>query len=137
MEKKKNKLLTLEQRRQIQGLLHSNITHKKIAELIGIHHTTLYREFKKCKDVYIAEEAHKNTNRGYHSIDYSIIGKKFGLLTVVDYVHKYNHRTYWKCKCDCGRFTIIIEENYQIIAVQIVLIVAVVLLRKVKEKLEN
>ena len=99
--------LTLEQRRQIQGLLHSNITHKKIAELVCINITTIYREFKKCKDAYNAEEAHRNTQKQYKAIDFNIIGKKFGLLTVIDYVNKYNHRTYWKCKCDCGEFTVI------------------------------
>jgi hypothetical protein len=103
----KNKRLTLEDRQKIEGLLHSNFNHKKICELVGIHTSTLYREFKKCKDSYNAKEAHANTCRGYKAIDFKIIGKKFGLLTVKNYVHKYNRRTYWKCKCDCGAFTII------------------------------
>lgn len=102
-----NKRLTLDQRRRIEGLLHSNLTHKRVAELVGINIATLYREFKKCKGAYDAEEAHKNTSRGYKATDFGIIGKKFGLLTVIAYVSKYNHRTYWKCKCDCGAFTII------------------------------
>jgi len=101
------KRLTLEQRRQIEGLLHSNMKHTKIASIVGINITTLYREFKKCKSQYNAKEADLNTGRGYKAIDFDIIGKKFGMLTVIDYVNKYNHRTYWKCKCDCGKFTII------------------------------
>ena len=102
-----NRRLTLEDRRQIQGLLHNNLKHEKICEMVGINRGTLYREFKKCKGAYNAEESHQNTSRGYKEIDFSVIGKKFGLLTITDYVHKYNHRTYWKCKCDCGKFTII------------------------------
>jgi hypothetical protein len=101
------KRLTLDERRQIEGLINSNLPHKKICEIVGINRTTLYREFKKCKNHYDAKEAHNNTGKGYKKIDFSIIGKKFGLLTVVDYVHKHNHRTYWKCRCDCGKFTII------------------------------
>lgn len=36
-------------------------------------------------------------------IDYSIIGKKFGRLMVLelDFIDK-SHYTHWKCKCDCG-----------------------------------
>lgn len=101
-----NKRLTLEKRKQIEGMLHSNYTHKRICKILKIWPSTLYREFKKCKGVYNAEEADNNTSRGYKSIDYKIIGKKFGLLRVTDYVHKYNNRTYWKCQCDCGNFTI-------------------------------
>ncbi len=101
------RILSLEDRRRIEGLLHSNLTHKKIAQLVGIHITTLYREFKKCVDAYDAEEADKNTCRGHKPIDFSIIGKKFGLLTVIGWVSKYNHRTYWRCKCDCGGLTVI------------------------------
>lgn len=103
----KSRRLSLEDRQRVEGYLHSNMKHKKVAELVGIHITTLYREFKKCKGRYDAKEAHNNTCRGYKAIDYGIIGKKFGLLTVVNYVHKYGHRTFWKCKCECGGFTII------------------------------
>lgn len=102
-----NKRLTLEQRKIIEELLHQNKKHKDICKIVGIHTTTLYREFKKCKDAYNAEEAHKNTCRGYHPIDMDIIGKRFGLLTVLEYASKYNHRTWWKCKCDCGSTCII------------------------------
>ena len=107
-----NHRLTLEERQKIEGLLHENYKHTDIANIIGIHPTTLYREFKKCKQgSYNAKEAHRNTCRGYHPIDWDIIGKKYGLLTVLNYVHKYNHRTWWKCKCDCGKFTIISRKT--------------------------
>ena len=37
-------------------------------------------------------------------IDYSIIGKRFGMLTVIDSDHiDKNNNTYWLCRCDCGR----------------------------------
>lgn len=103
----KSHRLTLKDRQKIQGLLHSNMIHKEICKIVGISESGLYREFKKCKGPYNAKEAQSNTGRGYKEIDYSIIGKKFGKLTVINYVHKYNHRTYWKCKCECGAFTII------------------------------
>ena len=36
-------------------------------------------------------------------IDYSIIGKRFGNLTVISLDHiTTNHNTYWLCRCDCG-----------------------------------
>lgn len=37
-------------------------------------------------------------------VDYSIVGKRFGRLTVVglDHFGKY-HGTWWKCRCDCGK----------------------------------
>ncbi|MEE0800422.1 MAG: AP2 domain-containing protein [Gemmiger sp.] len=30
------------------------------------------------------------------------IGRRFGSLTVLNYAGKKNHRTYWRCRCDCG-----------------------------------
>lgn len=40
-------------------------------------------------------------------IDYSIIGKRFGRLVVIDldHVDEFRHSTWWRCKCDCGNFT--------------------------------
>jgi hypothetical protein len=105
--KKKNKRLSLEDRKKIEQLLHEKVKHGKICEEIGIWPTTLYREFKKCKDHYNAEEAHKNTSCSKNLIDWTIIGKRFGLLTVLDYANKYNKRTWWKCQCDCGKTCII------------------------------
>ena len=32
----------------------------------------------------------------------SLLGKRFGMLTVIEQASSKNHRTYWKCKCDCG-----------------------------------
>lgn len=106
-----NKRLTLEDRRKIEGYLSSNMKHKTICQLVGIYPSTLYREMKKCKGFYDAKEADQNTCRGYKEIDWSIIGKKYGLLTILNYVHKCNHRTWWKCKCDCGNFTIISRKK--------------------------
>ena len=104
------KRLTLEQRRLIEGLLFNNLKNEDIAKQVGINITTLYREFKKCKGTYNALEAHRNTSMGFKPIDFGIIGKKFGLLTVVDFVKKHNHRTWWKCKCDCGCFCVICRK---------------------------
>ncbi len=101
------KRLTLEQRKEIEGLLFNNVSPNEIASRVGICRTTVFREFKKCKGTYNAKEAHLNTSTGFKPIDFDIIGKKFGLLTIVSYVRKHNHRTWWKCKCDCGAFCVI------------------------------
>ena len=37
----------------------------------------------------------------------NFIGKKFGLLTVIKQMPSQNHRTYWKCRCDCGNEIIV------------------------------
>lgn len=40
-------------------------------------------------------------------IDYSIVGKRFGRLTVIGLDHVGKHRgTWWKCRCDCGAETV-------------------------------
>lgn len=31
-----------------------------------------------------------------------LTGQKFGALTVIEFSHRKNNRTYWICKCDCG-----------------------------------
>ena len=41
-------------------------------------------------------------------IDYSIIGKRFGRLVVIDLDHVTpNHNTYWRCQCDCGNEAVV------------------------------
>lgn len=41
-------------------------------------------------------------------IDYSIIGKRFGRLTVIELDHIGNYRsTWWKCHCDCGKEVVV------------------------------
>lgn len=42
-------------------------------------------------------------------IDYSIIGKRFGRLVVMDLDHicEKRHSTWWRCRCDCGNETIV------------------------------
>lgn len=42
-------------------------------------------------------------------IDYSIVGKRFGRLTVIelDHINERGRGTWWKCKCDCGNETVV------------------------------
>ena len=40
-----------------------------------------------------------------------MIGKKYGRLTVVDFDRLENHKTYWKCVCDCGLTVIAVGNN--------------------------
>ena len=44
----------------------------------------------------------------------SIIGKKFGHLTVIEYDHTNDkYETFWRCRCDCGSETIVRRSNLQ------------------------
>jgi hypothetical protein len=100
---KKNKRITLEGRKKIEELLHENVPRNKICEIVGIWRTTLYRELKRCKDAYNAEEAQKTYGRSKNLIDFEIIGKKFGHLTVIAFANIYEKRSWWRCQCDCGK----------------------------------
>ena len=42
-------------------------------------------------------------------IDYSIVGKRFGYLVVIelDHINPIRKNTWWKCQCDCGNTTIV------------------------------
>lgn len=39
-----------------------------------------------------------------------LVGEKYGRLTVVEFDRLQNHKTYWKCVCDCG-LTVIATGN--------------------------
>jgi len=42
----------------------------------------------------------------------NLVGKKFNKLTVLKYSHNNKHRvSYWKCKCDCGKYSIVRGSN--------------------------
>ena len=43
------------------------------------------------------------TNCGRKLID--LTGQRFGYLTVIKRVENHGHRTYWLCRCDCGKLT--------------------------------
>ena len=40
-----------------------------------------------------------------------LIGKKYGILTVIQYSHKHNGKHFWLCKCDCGKTKLILSDN--------------------------
>lgn len=44
-------------------------------------------------------------------ITLKMIGKKFNRLTVLEFSHKRQYRSYWKCKCDCGK-EITVERHH-------------------------
>ena len=49
---------------------------------------------------------------GRKSIDMSIVGKKFGKLTVVDFSHKDKlGMLHWLCECDCGNTVTVARNN--------------------------
>lgn len=41
---------------------------------------------------------------------YDLLGKRFGKLTVIEKTKK-GKQIAWKCKCDCGKETIVITHN--------------------------
>lgn len=108
---KKNKTLNFEDRRIIEDLLLKSNSQKYIIETLKIHPSTLYREMKRCKEFYNAEEAQKSVSRSRCSIDFKIIGKKFGLLTVCSFLNVIKKRSWWRCICDCGKETIISRKK--------------------------
>jgi len=81
---KKFKLLTLNDRRKIEELLHQGLPKKEICLRLGIWESTIYREFKKCEGKYNAQEAHHNTNVSKNLIDWEIIGKRFGIVEMTN-----------------------------------------------------
>lgn len=40
-----------------------------------------------------------------------ILGKKFGMLTVKEFSHMKNYRSYYVCQCDCGNTKIIMRHS--------------------------
>jgi len=102
-----NRKITFEDRKIIEDLIHKNTRKEEICRKLGIHRTSLYREIKKCKEAYNAEEAQNKYYQSKNLIDWEIIGRRFGLLVVISYANTYNKRTWWRCKCDCGKQCII------------------------------
>lgn len=98
--------LTLEQRISIQVDLSKGVSVKKIATAMNIAPSTIFRDIKKCKGKYDAKMLQSTKRRGAPPIDLSIIGRKFGMLTVTGLVEIKDKRSWWKCKCDCGQETI-------------------------------
>lgn len=105
--KKVNRVLSLDDRKTIEKMLNEKYKHQDICKEVKIHKTTLYREIKRCKENYLAQEAHASVYRNRSFIDYEIIGKRFGLLIVLEFCNIYKKRSWWRCRCDCGKECII------------------------------
>lgn len=43
----------------------------------------------------------------------NLIGKRYGNLVVISQEKSKNQRTYWKCKCDCGNYTVKCSRDLQ------------------------
>ena len=37
----------------------------------------------------------------------NLLGQRFGRLVVIEAAESNNNKTYWKCKCDCGKTTVV------------------------------
>ena len=48
--------------------------------------------------------------RFYQSTATNIVGCRFGLLVVVEYIGRVDGKTLWKCRCDCGNTKITRSE---------------------------
>jgi len=51
------------------------------------------------------KKGQKAWNKGKEKKDTSLVGKKFGMLLVLDYSHSDIKHSFLKCKCDCGKTT--------------------------------
>ncbi len=40
-----------------------------------------------------------------------LTGQRFGRLTVIEYSHTHGKRAYWKCRCDCGNYSVAMGKN--------------------------
>lgn len=40
-----------------------------------------------------------------------ISGKRFGRLLAMEYDHSANHKRFWRCACDCGKVTVIRQDQ--------------------------
>lgn len=97
--------LNLEDRKFIEENLNENVPVRKIALQLKVNPTTIFREIKRCPAQYNHKEAQENSLKRVNTIDFSIIGKKFGMLTILEYSSSKNHRSWWKASCDCGQET--------------------------------
>lgn len=98
-------------------VLHVNskkITQEDLAKLVGVGKSYI----SKCEKGYIKNIRHDillNLNSilpldlsEEYLIDLSnLTGKRFSMLTVVSFDHCERKQRYWKCKCDCGNYTIV------------------------------
>jgi len=96
---------SFEERRKIEERLQQNISIPKIALELNRDRSAINKEVKRCEGTYNAEKAQSTVIKGFSPIDFTIIGKKFGMLTIKDYVGIQNHRTWWKATCECGNET--------------------------------
>lgn len=42
---------------------------------------------------------------------HDITGERFGHLTAIRFDHKGKYRTYWLCRCDCGKECFVSRQN--------------------------
>ncbi len=96
---------SFEERNFIEESLRNGDSPICIAKQLKRCKSSVYREIKRCEGVYNAEKAQSQTIKGFSPIDFSIIGKKFGMLTIKEYVTTKNNRTWWKAICECGNET--------------------------------
>lgn len=93
-------------RRMLETLLKNGKNKKEIAKILEVFPSTIFREINKCKGFYNAEEAQIITEKRLNYFDKKIIGKRFGLLTVIEYANKIRRRSWFNCRCECGKLII-------------------------------
>lgn len=86
---------TKEQRSLVSELAADDLSQNVIANWLGINQLTLARNFKS--------EIEEGRDLRFTRVVESMMGKRFGELTVVGYDRYLNQCRYWKCKCSCGR----------------------------------
>ena len=61
---------------------------------------------KVCETHNLLNGNTKTCGSRIHKIE-NLKGNKYGRLTVLNYSHIKNHKSYWRCKCECGNETIV------------------------------
>lgn len=67
---------------------------------------------KRDKHNFCSRECYYEFNKNNPKIN-DLTGKKFGRLTVMEYIGIENHHSLWKCKCECGNEKVV-GGNYLI-----------------------
>ena len=64
------KHITLNDRNKIEVLKQEGYSSRRIAKILGFHHSTISRELKRCNNIYSAVEANKDRQKEQRLLGY-------------------------------------------------------------------
>lgn len=92
-----NKPITDLEKRKIKRLYKKGLSILAISHEIGRSDGTVKKYVQEMKLVKPAKP--------------TLVGERYGRLTVVELDHVEKSRRYWRCQCDCGNTTVVREGN--------------------------